>query len=302
MKTVYLNDHICPHAVERLKKHVRLVNNFDHPEEIDAIIVRQQYCTREMIKKAVNCKLIQMHGVGLERIDLEAAKESGIPVSNIHGGNAESVAELAVTMILALSRKLTYINNGVRKGKFKKFGLPETEGTEVTNKTLGLVGGGQIAQLTAKIMKVAFHASVLVYDPFLDEEKCEELGFKKIPTLQELFSKSDFVSIHVPLLKSTRHMINKSVLDCAKKGLILINTARGGIVDEGDLYNALCSGKLRAAGMDVFEQQPPKPTNPLLSLDNFISTLHIGGSTSEALERNGKIVVDHVFKALGIKE
>lgn len=302
MKTVYLNDHICPNAVKRLKAHVKLVDNFDHPEEIDAIIVRQQYCTKEMIKKAKNCKLIQMHGVGLERIDVDAAKAAGIPVSNIHGGNAQSVAELTVALILALSRKLTYINDGVKKGKFPCFGLPETEGNEVSGKTLGLIGGGQIAQLTAKIMKNAFQCNLLVYDPFLDENKYKELGFTKIDDLKDLFSRSDFVSIHVPLLESTQHMVNQEILDCAKPGLILVNTARGGIVDETALYEALVSGKLKAAGMDVFAQQPPKPDNPLLSLDNFIGTMHIGGSTAEALERNGKIVVDHVFQALGIEE
>lgn len=302
MKTVYLNDHICPNAIKRLKAHVKLVDNFDHPEEIDAIIVRQQYCTREMIEKAKNCKLIQMHGVGLERIDVDAAKEAGIPVSNIHGGNAQSVAELTVALILALSRKLTYINDGVKKGKFACFGLPETEGNEVSGKTLGLVGGGQIAQRTAYIMKNAFLCKLLVYDPFLDDTECTKLGFTKIANLKVLFSRSDFVSIHVPLLDSTKHMINNDILDCAKPGLILVNTARGGIVDETALYEALISGKLKAAGMDVFEQQPPKPDNPLLSLDNFIGTIHIGGSTAEALERNGRIVVDHVFQALGIEE
>lgn len=302
MKTVYLNDHISKNAVTRLKKHVRLVDNFDNPEEIDAIIVRQQYCTKEIIDKVKNCKIIQMHGVGLERIDVEAAKAAGIPVSNIHGGNAQSVAELAVALILALSRKLTYINDGVRKGKFTRFGLPETEGSEVSGKTLGLIGGGQIAQLTANIMRAAFHTEILVYDPFLQDEKCRELGFEKVSELKDLFAKSDFVSIHVPLLDSTKHMVNKEVLECSKPGMILVNTARGGIVDENALYDALVTGRLKAAGMDVFEQQPPKTSNPLLSLDNFIGTIHIGGSTKEALERNGKIVVDNVFKALGIEE
>lgn len=302
MKTVYLNDHISENAVNRLKAKVRLVDNLDNPEEIDAIIVRQQYCTKEIIDKVKNCKLIQMHGVGLERIDVKAAEEAGIPVKNVHGGNAQSVAELTVGLLLAVSRKITYINDGIRKGKFKTFGMPETEGNEISDKTLGLVGGGQIARLVANIMTTAFRAKVLVYDPFLSEENCRELGFEKKETLQELFAESDFISIHVPLLDSTRHIIDKSVLDCSKKGLVLINTARGGIVDEPALYDALVSGKVKASGMDVFEEQPPKTDNPLLSLDNFIGTIHIGGSTREALERNGKVVVDNVFEALGIAE
>ncbi len=302
MQTVYLNEHISPNAVNRLKKHVRVVDNFDHPEEIDAIIVRQQYATKEIIDQVKNCKLIQMHGVGLERVDLEAAKNAGIPVKNTPGGNARSVAELSVGLMLALSRKINYIYEGIKKGKFTRFGMPETEGNEIYGKVLGLVGGGQIARLTAGIMTAAFGAKVLVYDPFLDEEKCKEFGFEKIATLNELFSKSDFISIHVPLLDSTKHMINKEVLESSKPGLILINTARGGIVEENDLYEALVSGKVKAAGMDVFEEQPPKADNPLFTLDNFIGTLHIGGSTAEALERNGKIVVDNIFAALGIEE
>lgn len=302
MKTVYLNDHICETAVERLKRYVRLTDNFDNPEEIDAIIVRQQYCTREMIQKAKNCRLIQMHGVGLERIDVEAANEAGIPVKNVHGGNAQSVAELTVALMLALSRKLTYINEGVRKGSFSTFGLPQTEGREISGKVLGLVGGGQIAQLVAGIVKTAFRMKMIVYDPFMDEEKCRALGMEKVDDVKDLFRHSDYVSIHVPLTDSTNHMINKEVLDCAKNGLILVNTARGGIVDEADLYEALVSGKLLAAGMDVFEQQPPATDNPLLSLDNFIGTMHVGGSTLEALERNGKVVVDNVFEALGVVE
>ncbi len=302
MKTVYLNDRIDQNAIERLKRHVRLVNNFDHPEEIDAIIVRQQYCTKEIIEKVKNCKLIQMHGVGLERIDVEAAKEAGIPVLNTRGGNAQSVVELAMGLLLALSRKLTYINDGVKKGKFSKFGLPETEGNEVTGKVLGLVGGGQIARMMGQVMKLAFNNRVLVYDPFLEKEECQKYGFEKVDDLKELFSQVDFVSIHVPLTNSTKHMINKEIFQYAKENLILVNTARGGVVDEGDLYEALINGKIKAAGMDVFESQPPQLDNPLLQLDNFISTLHIGGSTAEALKRNGQIVVDHIFEALGIEE
>lgn len=302
MKTVYLNDHICLRAVERLRRQVRLVDNFDHPEEIDAIIVRQQYCTKEMIDKAVNCKLIQMHGVGLERIDLAAARARGIPVLSTRGGNAQSVAELTVAFILALSRKLPYIQEGVRKGRFASFGLPETEGTEVTGKTLGLVGCGQIAQRTAAMMQAAFQSRVLVYAPSKSAKYCAELGFEKADTLTELAAGSDFLSIHVPLTDSTRHMIDRTVLQSAKPGMLLINTARGGIVDEEALYEALTEGPLRAAAMDVFEEQPPRTDNPLLGLDNFIGTMHIGGSTKEALERNGKMVVDNVFRMLGIQD
>lgn len=302
MKKVYLHDHISSSAVERLRRHVDLVDNFDHPEELDAIIVRQQYCPREVISRAKKCRLIQMHGVGLDRIDVEAAKEYGIPVKNTKGGNAQSVAELAIGFMLTMARKMKFLDEGLRKGQFQTFGLPETVGIELSGKTIGLVGGGQIAQLVAQMARAAFHCRIFVYDPYMKEEKCRELGFTKIGTVKELAKQADFVSIHVPLTESTKHMFNEEVFAEANPRLMLINTSRGGVVDETALYEALQSGKIRAAAMDVFEQQPPQKDNPLLHLPNFVGTLHVGGSTEEAMERNGRTVVDNVFAALGIQD
>ena len=299
---VYLHDHICDSAVARLRRHVNLVDNFDHPEELDAIIVRQQYCPREVISRAKRCRLIQMHGVRLDRIDVEAAKEYGISVKRTKGGNAQSVAELAIGFMLAMARKMKFLDRGLQAGKFQTFGLPETVGLELSGKKLGLVGGGQIAQLVADIARAAFHCEIFVYDPFLSAEACRALGFQKIETVSGLVAAVDFVSIHVPLTDSTKHMFNAAVFAKANPDLILVNTSRGGVVDEEALYQALTTGQILAAGMDVFEQQPPRPDHPLLSLDNFVGTLHVGGSTREALERNGNAVVDNVFAALHIKE
>lgn len=299
---VYLHDYICDSAVARLRRHVNLVDNFDHPEELDAIIVRQQYCPREVISRAKRCRLIQMHGVGLDRIDVEAAKEYGISVKRTKGGNAQSVAELAIGFMLAMARKMKFLDRGLQAGKFQMFGLPDTVGLELSGKKLGLVGGGQIAQLVADIARAAFHCEIFVYDPFLSAEACRALGFQKIETVSGLVAAVDFVSIHVPLTDSTKHMFNAAVFAKANPDLILVNTSRGGVVDEEALYQALTTGQILAAGMDVFEQQPPRPDHPLLSLDNFVGTLHVGGSTREALERNGNAVVDNVFAALHIKE
>lgn len=302
ISNVYLHDHTCDSAVARLRRHVNLVDNFDHPEELDAIIVRQQYCPREVISRAKRCRLIQMHGVGLDRIDVEAAKEYGISVKRTKGGNAQSVAELAIGFMLAMARKIKFLDRGLQAGKFQTFGLPETVGLELSGKKLGLVGGGQIAQLVADIARAAFHCEIFVYDPFLSAEACRALGFQKIETVSGLVAAVDFVSIHVPLTDSTKHMFNAAVFAKANRDLILVNTSRGGVVDEEALYQALTTGQILAAGMDVFEQQPPRPDNPLLSLDNFVGTIHVGGSTREALERNGNTVVDNVFAALHIKE
>lgn len=300
MFKVYLNDNIDPSAVKRLEEKVEIVKDFNHPEELDAIIVRQQPLSREIISRAKKCRLIQMHGVGLDRIDVDAAREYGIPVKNCPGGNSESVAELVLALALALSRKLKFVDRGLQKGRLKSFGLPEMVGSEIAGKTLGLVGSGTIAKLTAKLFASAFGCKILCFNNHLSREEMEKIGFAKADSLEELMQKSDIVSLHIPLTNETKLMFHSGIFEKANPNLLFINTSRGGIVDESALYEALVSNKIQAAAMDVFEQQPPSTDNPLLSLDNFIATLHIGGSTREALQRNGKTVADNVFEALGI--
>ena len=299
---VYLNELVAESVIERLQKHVEIITDLDHPEELDAIIVRQTPVTRELIEKAVNLKVIAMHGIGLDRIDVEAAKEHGIPVYNVPGVGAEAVGELAVTYIMALSRKLKRAQWGLEQGRYASFGPSELVGHELNGKTLGVIGAGNISMVVVRIMRNAFGVTVLAYDPYLTEERAESLEIEKIDNLNELFERSDFVSISVPLTNETRNMINEEVLSHAKKDLILINTARGGIIDEDALYNALQNGVMGGAGLDVTVQEPISKDNPLLTLDNFMCTPHIGGSTYESRERVGHVVVDNVFRALGIEE
>ncbi len=296
---VYLNDPIAPSAVERLKERVEIVSNFDHPEELDAIIVRQQYCKADVIRKAKRCKLIQQHGVGLDRIDTKAAEECGIPVKNTPGINARSVAEYTVAMMLALSRKVAEIDKKTRKGMLPSFGMPETVGVEMTRKRLGLIGSGHIAHDVAQICRDGFRMEISCHNPHRSDEELRSMGFAPF-SLRDIFSSCDYVSLHCQLTPESYHMIDRSCFEDCNPDLILINTARGGLVDEEALYEALVSGKIAAAGLDVFEKQPPSVDNPLLSLDNFLAGMHVGGSTHEALERNGKAVVDAVFEALGI--
>ena len=300
MMKVYLNDPISLEAIQRLKEHVEIIDNFDHPEELDAIIVRQQYCPAEVIKRATKCRLIQQHGVGLDRIDTSAASECGIPVKNTPGINSRSVAEYTVAMMLDLSRKVTETDKKTRKGLLTAFGMPETVGTEMTRKRIGLIGSGHAAQHVAQICRDGFHMEICCYNPHRSEEDILAMGFSPM-SLQELFSLCDYVSLHCLLTPETYHMINSSCFENCNPNLILINTARGGLVDEKALYDALASGRIRAAGLDVFEQQPPATNNPLLTLDNFLAGMHVAGSTNEALKRNGKAVVDSVFEALGIE-
>ena len=299
---VYLNDPIAPSAVERLKKYVELVDSFDRPEELDAIIVRQQYCHGDVIRKATRCKLIQQHGVGLDRIDAEAAKKAGIPVKNTPGSNARSVAEFAVAMMLELSRKVNCIDKKSRAGQLPRFGMPETVGVELSGKKLGLIGSGHTAREVAQIAGDGFRMEVFCYNPHRTPEELRLLGFRPVPDLKELFRICDYVSLHCLLTEDTRHMIDAEILRQANPRLILVNTARGGLVDERALYEALTERRIAAAGLDVFEEQPPSVLNPLFGLDNFLAGMHVAGSTHEALERTGHAVVDSVFTALGIRE
>ncbi len=298
---VYLNDPIAPSAVERLKKHVEIVDNFDHPEELDAIIVRQQYCPAHVIREAKKCRLIQQHGVGLERIDIAAASECGIPVRNTPGVNARSVAEYAVAMMLDLSRKVTEIDQKTKKSLLPSFGMQETVGREMSRKRLGLIGSGHVAREMAQICKDGFKMEIYCCDPFSSDDDVKNAGFTPV-SLHDLFALCDYVSLHCLLSDGSYHMVDSSCFEDCNPGLILVNTARGGLVDEEALYEALISGKITAAGLDVFETEPPSADNPLLSLDNFLAGMHVAGSTREALERNGKAVVDAVFAALGIDE
>lgn len=295
---VYLSENIAQSARERLEKNFEIVDNFDHPEKLDGIIVRRVKVTREIIRRAVKLKVICMHGVGLDTIDVGAAREYGIPVTRVPGGSIESVAELAVTFMLALSRKIKYIDHGLSSGEFDHFGMTETIGNEVFGKKLGLVGCGHIGMRVGEIMKNSFSMELYCYDPHKSMEECRELGYEKVDTIKELFQAVDYASISIPLLDSTRNIINEEVFEQANPNLVLVNTSRGGIVDEDALYRALAEGKIKAAASDVFAQEPPQKESPLLHLENFISTLHVGGSTEEALERVGNCTVDNLIREI----
>ena len=162
---IYLSEHIAPSARERLEERFEIVDNFEHPEELYGIIVRRARVTRDIIERAKKLKVICMHGVGLDTIDLEAAKEHGIPVTRVSGGSIESVAELAVTFMLTLSRKLKYIDQGMRQGAFDHFGMAEMVGNEIYGKKVGLIGCGHIGSRVGEIMKNAFSAKLYCYAP-----------------------------------------------------------------------------------------------------------------------------------------
>lgn len=295
---VYLSEYIYPKAAELLRQQATVVDTFDNIEEIDAIIVRGASVTAEMMDRAKKLKVIAKHGIGCNSIDVEAAKQRGIQVIYTPTANADSVAELTVALFLLLQRRLYEANEGCRAGRFTSIAPRDFLGTEILGKTFGQIGMGNIAQRIAHIMNKGFGVKVLGYDPFINAEEAARRGFEKVDSMEELLGRSDMVNINVPLVPSTEHMISREMFDHFKPGAVFVNAARGAVIDEDALYDALVSGKLKAAACDTFVNEPPTGENKLLSLPNFSATPHIGGNTYEALEKAGMEVVTETLRVL----
>lgn len=286
---VFVNEHIHPDARKILEERFEVVDHFNEPEKIAAIIVRTFNATAEVMDRCPNLKVIAKHGVGYNTIDVNAAKERGIIVFNTPRANTNSVAELIVGLILDVCRNITLAHEKTQEGAFLKIAPASMTGMEISGKTLGLVGTGNIARQTAQILQGGFGMKVIGYDPFVDRETMAKMGYEKADTVEELIKEADIVNVSVPLTPSTKDLIAGEMFDSFKPGAVLINASRGGIVNEDDLYEALKNHKLRAAACDAFVTEPPtRKTTGLYELDNFIGTPHIGACAEEALERMGK--------------
>jgi D-3-phosphoglycerate dehydrogenase / 2-oxoglutarate reductase len=245
--------------------------------EYDVLAVRSATkVTAEVLERPGRLKLIGRAGVGVDNIDVEAASRKGIVVMNTPGGNSVAVAELTIGLMLALLRQLVPATITTRAGRWekKKFG----GGHELFRKTVGLLGFGSIGQLVAQRC-IAFGTTVIAYDPH-PVEASRRMGAQIVP-LDEVFRRADIVSLHLPLAEGTMNLVGRAQLSVMRKGSYLVNCARGGIVDEGALAEALRDGTLAGAAMDVFATEPVPPDHPLLSLDNFLCTPHLGASTQE---------------------
>ncbi len=298
MFTVYADRNIDPEALAYLAQNARMVHDLDDIENIDAIIARGLKVTADVIGRAPKLKLVARHGVGYDTVDLEAAKAHGVTVINTPTTNAESVAEMVVRHFLNTYRHTSDADRAAKEGRLEKSAPDWLRGREIKDKVFGQIGMGNIARRIAEIMHAGFGAHVLGFDPFVSAEDAAAKGFEKVETLEELLERSDLVNINVPLLPSTRDMIAGSLFDHFKKDAVLVNAARGGVVNEDDLYEALSSGKLRAAAVDTFVEEPPRPGNKLLTLPNLYASPHIGGSTDEALYRTGFEVVEETIRIL----
>ena len=246
----------------------------------DGLIIRSgTKVTADVIEAGTQLKIIGRAGTGLDNVDIEVATRRGIVVMNTPGGNTITTAEHTIAMMVAMSRKIPQATASIKAGKWEK---QTFMGTELYHKTLGLVGLGQIGTVVAKLAQ-GLAMNVIGYDPFLAPERAKELGLETV-TLAELFRRSDIISVHTPLTNETRSIIDAHAIHQMKDGVMIVNCARGGIVNEQDIVEALRSKKVASAAFDVFEEEPVKPDHPLLTLDNVICSPHIGASTEEAQE------------------
>ena len=249
--------------------------------EYDALVMRSgTKLTAPIIEAAANLKVIGRAGVGVDNIDLEAATKKGIIVMNTPGGNTLSTAEHTLAMILALSRRLPAANSSLKAGRWEK---KKFTGVELFGKSLGIIGLGRIgAELARRVQ--SFGMQVMAYDPYINMEAAQRLGVKVVE-LPQLLAQSDYVSLHLPLTARTRHIIDKEAIGRMKPGARLINCARGGLVDEQALVEALENGRLAGAALDVFEQEPLPADHPLLKMPQLVLTPHLGASTAEAQQK-----------------
>lgn len=231
----------------------------------------------EIIEKAANLKIVGRAGIGVDNIDVPAATKRGVVVMNTPGGNTVTTAEHTVAMLMSLTRHIPQATMSIKAGHWEK---TKFMGRELYNKTLGVLGLGNIGAIVADRAK-GLKMNVIAYDPFITTEAAAEKGVELV-SLDELYERSHYITVHVPKLEETKNLINKDSIAKMKNGVFIINCARGGIVNEKDLFDALVSKKVAGAAFDVFEKEPVDPANPLLTLDNFICTPHLGASTEEA--------------------
>lgn len=298
---IYVLDTISEDAIAYLASRHTVIRPNDPaaanwPEDADAIINRTRPTTAEQINAAKRLKIIAKHGIGVDHIDLAAAKARGIPVTNTPGTNARAVAELTVMMVIAAARNATAAERALRRGTA---GEPfNWRGAEITGKRIGLVGLGNIGRAVTPMFRSGFGCTVAAVDPYIEDSVFETHKVTRFNSIADMLPQTDILSLHCPLTPDTRHLIDAAALAALPAGAILVNTARGGIVHDEALADALAHGPLAAAALDVFEREPVDPGHRLLTLPNLVATPHIGGHSHESGDRSGMAVADIVLEVL----
>ncbi len=281
---ILISDAFDPSLPGKLARFGDVTEDKSRLAEADVVLIRSKTtCTREYIDSAPKLKLVIRGGVGLDNVDREYAKSKGIKVYNTASASSIAVAELAMAMMMAVPCRLVEAHNSMKEGKWLK---KELKRTELFGKTLGLIGVGNIGTEVA-MRAAAFGMTVLAYDPFVKKHE----HAKMVGSLDDLYKACDYFSLHTPLTDETKGMINAAAIDKMKKGVVIINTGRGKVVNEADLAAALASGKVRAYATDVWFSDPPPPDSPLLKAPNVLMSPHIGASSNENLLRIGDVIV-----------
>lgn len=303
MQKIFISDKLSDDALKLLENEKGVeytmkpgLSEDDLAEELknyDALIIRSgTTVTPKVLSKTTKLKIIGRAGVGVDNVDIQTASQKGIIVMNTPDANTLSTCEQTIALIMATARNTPQAYMSL---KAKKWDRSKLTGIELYGKTLGVVGLGRIGAEVAKRM-ASFGMKIIGYDPFVTKEKAESMGIE-VMELAELFKQADIITIHVPKTKDTKDLIGKAQIDTMKKNVILINCARGGIINEQALYEALKSGRVQKAALDVFDKEPPFDS-PLLELDNIVLTPHLGASTVEAQEKVGTGIIEQVVEAL----
>jgi len=259
----------------------------------DALVVRSATkVTEDIMEAATRLKVVGRAGIGLDNVDIPAASKHGVVVMNTPDGNVVTTAEHAIAMMLALTRNIPRGTASLKAGRWDKKKL---QGRELFNKVMGVIGFGKIGSIVADRAR-GLKMKVIIHDPFVDPERIEKAGYESA-SLEELYQRADYISVHVPKLRDTAGLLNKDAFAKMKDGVMIVNCARGGIVNEGDLYEAITSGKVARAALDVFETEPPGVT-PLIELDEVICTPHLGASTREAQTNVAVAVAEQIIRYL----
>ena len=247
--------------------------------EYDGLAIRSNTkVTRELLEAATRLRVVGRAGIGVDNVDLKSATARGIVVMNTPNGNSITTAEHAIAMMFALARQIPEATRSTKEGKWEK---NRFMGTELTSKTLGLIGAGNIGSIVADRAQ-GLRMRVVAYDPFLSEKRAVDLGVQKLE-LDELLARADFITLHVPMTEATRNILCREALSKCRRGVRIVNCARGGLIDEQALADAIASGQVGGAALDVFEVEPATD-NPLFGLENIVCTPHLGASTNEAQE------------------
>jgi D-3-phosphoglycerate dehydrogenase len=298
---VLVSDPLAEEGVEILRDFCSVDVKTDSSEDelvgiigdYDALLVRSgTQVNARVIEAGTKLKFVGRAGAGVDNIDLDAATRRGIIVANAPAGNTLAACEHTLAMMTSLARNIPQANASLKKGEWKR---SKFMGVELNEKTLGIVGFGRIGQELAR-RAIGLDMKVVAYDPYINIERAKHLGVEVV-SLDELFPVADFITVHTPLIKETKHLINQKTIATMKDGVRIINCARGGIIDEKALYDAIQSGKVAGAALDVFEEEPPTGS-PLLELDGVIVTPHLGASTVEAQQNVAVSVAKQCIEVL----